>query len=459
MKTRVQRRLVTLVLAIVAAAIGIALLTLKSQWRAGELRGQLNQVDSESFRIADQFGGLLRGLNDTLYHYGRSHVSPDLEAFEKTSQALNVWIDEQKPRLRTEREIDVMERIDVSYDRYLKVARALLIRLQSIGDASATVDEYTELRAETQRLFSLGQELARAHLASRDQVLTRANDAINELRVLVLVSLALLCVFSAALGLLIYRDMIVPLRVKLVESESLRERQEKLASLGVLAAGVAHEIRNPLTALKAALFIDQKRIQAGTREEASAKLINREILRLERILNDFLGFARPVDSKLARATADIPLKEVHALLAPELAKSDLRLVLGETPPIPILVDEEQVRQVLINLVRNAADASKPRGVITLRARSGRRLLKAKDLPVAILEVEDEGEGISPEVQKRLFDPFFTTKKTGTGLGLSIAARIVESHGGVLEYQTARGLGTTFGLVLPAAAATAPASGD
>ena len=278
-------------------------------------------------------------------------------------------------------------------------------------------------------------------------VLNLANGAINELRLLVLVSLGLLCLFTAALAFLIYRDMIVPLRVRLVESESLRERQEKLASLGVLAAGVAHEIRNPLTALKAALFIDQRRMQPGTREDDNAKLINREISRLERILNDFLGFARPMESKLTTITADVPLKEVQALLAPELAKSDLQLILEDCPTLPISADEEQVRQVLINLVRNAADASQPQSKIRLRARSEHRRMKGEEVLVAILEVEDEGGGISPEVQKRLFDPFFTTKKTGTGLGLSIAARIVESHGGLLEYQTAPGLGTTFGIVL------------
>ena len=447
MKTLIQRRLAILAIGIAATAVGIAILTLKAQWRTGELQNQLNQVDSESFRIADQFGGFLRDLNDSLYHYGRSHVPPDVQAFERTSHALNLWIDEQKPKLKTNREIAAMEQIDRTYDLYLKTAKTLIERLGKTGESSASVDDYTDLQTESQKLFALGQELSRAHLKSRDVVLNLANGAINELRLLVLVSLGLLCLFTAALAFLIYRDMIVPLRVRLVESESLRERQEKLASLGVLAAGVAHEIRNPLTALKAALFIDQRRMQPGTREDDNAKLINREISRLERILNDFLGFARPMESKLTTITADVPLKEVQALLAPELAKSDLQLILEDCPTLPISADEEQVRQVLINLVRNAADASQPQSKIRLRARSEHRRMKGEEVLVAILEVEDEGGGISPEVQKRLFDPFFTTKKTGTGLGLSIAARIVESHGGLLEYQTAPGLGTTFGIVL------------
>src|SRR4029077_19764117 len=122
-----------------------------------------------------------------------------------------------------------------------------------------------------------------------------------------------------------------PLRVKLVESQELMKRQEKLASLGMLAAGVAHEIRNPLTAIKAALFIQQKKFPPGTPEADDAKLVEREILRLERIVNDFLLFARPTDPQLEIIRADAPLHEAHALLAPPLARAGIQLVL-ESPP-------------------------------------------------------------------------------------------------------------------------------
>ena len=114
---------------------------------------------------------------------------------------------------------------------------------------------------------------------------------------------------------------------------------------------------------------------------------------------------------------------------------------------------------MINLVRNAAEAIHQNGVIKLRARADRKYLGHKLTEVVILEVEDNGKGIPTDVQKRLFDTFFTTKETGTGLGLSIAARIVHGHGGLLEYQTAADLGTTFGIVLPAAVSKADAHAD
>jgi signal transduction histidine kinase len=262
---------------------------------------------------------------------------------------------------------------------------------------------------------------------------------------------ALLFLFGVALALLAYRDLIVPLRVKLVESQSQAEHHEKLASLGLLAAGVAHEIRNPLTAIKAAVFIQQKKFPPGSPEAADAALVQREILRLERIVTEFLQFARPAEPELATIPSDQPLKEVQSLLGPALAKNNIRLLLEDSAPLSVKVDGEQMKQVLINLVQNAADSIGRDGAITLRSRADRKPLAQGETDVVILEVADTGPGIAPEVEKRLFDPFFTTKAEGTGLGLSIAACIVQKHGGALQYQTQVNHGTTFGIILPRAA--------
>src|SRR5207247_794493 len=112
-------------------------------------------------------------------------------------------------------------------------------------------------------------------------------------------------------------------------------------------------------------------------------------------------------------------------------------------------DPQQLRQVLINLVGNAAEAIGQKGTITLRARVSDMQLKGRKTDVVILEVQDTGPGISEEVRPKLFDPFFSTKERGTGLGLAIAARIADNHGGRLEFDSELGVGTTFRLVLPA----------
>jgi signal transduction histidine kinase len=263
-----------------------------------------------------------------------------------------------------------------------------------------------------------------------------------------LVLLGLLFVFGGALAAGVYKYLIAPLRVKLVETEALAQHNEKLASLGLLAAGVAHEIRNPLTAIKTALYLQQKRFQPGSPERADGELVENEILRLDRIVTNFLQFARPATPELATVRADLPLKEVQALLAPQLAAGGVQLVREESAPMEIRVDPGQIKQVLINLVQNAADSMERGGTITLRARSSRKRPDKSDGETVILEVADTGKGIAPEVEKRLFDPFFTTKESGTGLGLAIAARMVEINGGALQYQTQVNRGSTFGIVLP-----------
>lgn len=450
MNPSIRLRLIALVVGIALMGAFIGLITLHSQRRAEELRTRLNRVDSESFRIADEFRDFLRQLNGSLYRYGSDHKQADLENFTKASDDLNRWIDDQKPKLTTEQERALLQQIDTAYDDYLRAAAELQDHLKSAGQQSAAMSDYSDLMKVSQGLFDLGQSLAKAHFASRGQVLAAAGGTIDQLRVLVLVSLAGLFLFGIALAWVVYRDMIAPLETKLVESQTLLERQEKLASLGMLAAGIAHEIRNPLTAIKAALFIQQKSLQPGTQEFSDAKVVEREILRLERIVNDFLLFARPTDPELMTMSAIAPLREVQALLEQQLAASHIQLTLENSPALVIRADSAQIKQVLINLVQNAADAIGKNGVVKLRARRDRKRIDNVDKDVVILEVSDNGKGIPAEVQKRLFDPFFTTKDTGTGLGLSIAAGIVRKHGGTLQYQTQVDYGTTFGIILPEA---------
>lgn len=452
MNNRIRLRLLGLAAGIGLMGLVIAFLGAKERREMEALHVRLNQVNDESFQIAEDFADYLRKLNESLYHYGRQHTAPNPAAFTQASHDLDVWIDSQKLKLTSEQEKGAMEKIDSAYNAYMLAANNLLKRLEALGEASATIDEYTELTNESQNLFKLVESLRNAHLERRTDVIAQASLAIQQAWTLQLVSLGILFALAGALAVVVYRQMIAPLRARLVEGEALLERQEKLASLGMLAAGVAHEIRNPLTAIKGALFLQEKKLEPGSKEYADGKVIEREILRLERIVNDFLFFSRPRDLELAPTTADVPLRAVHDLLAPQLAKNNIQLVLEEPSPLPITIDEAQIEQVLINMVQNASEAIGKHGVVTLRARSDRKRLRKEEKKVILLEVADTGKGIAAEVQQRLFDPFFTTKEGGTGLGLSIAAGIVEKHGGAIEYQTQVDRGTIFGIVLPASGA-------
>lgn len=450
MKLGIQFRVIALTLTVALMGLLILFATLNSESQANELQQRMEQVESESFRIADEFRNSLRDLNNTMQRYGTDRDPALWKEFADDSQKLNLWIQEQKPKLTTGREREILQGIETAYAGYLRVANELQAKIASQTN-TILLTEYTPLRAASQHLFDMGETLSKAHYASRKQILGHAKEVLKQLRWSTLASLALLFVFGVGLATVVYRDMIAPLRVKLVESQSQAERNEKLASLGMLAAGVAHEIRNPLTAIKAALYIQQKKFQPGSAERADIELVEREIVRLERIVNDFLQFARPTDPKIVETRVDQVFAETQTLMTPQLASANIRLDVQSPVPMRMNADPEQIKQVLINLVQNAADSIVKNGTITLTARHDRKRLTNGETSVVILEVADTGRGIPPDVEKRLFDPFFTTKENGTGLGLPIAARIVQNHGGVLQYKTQVNHGTTFGIVLPEAA--------
>jgi signal transduction histidine kinase len=262
-------------------------------------------------------------------------------------------------------------------------------------------------------------------------------------------ALLILVAIGLWLTILMYRRVVSPLRQKLVESDTIIERQQKLAHFGELAAGVAHEIRNPLTAIRARLFTLQKTLEAGTPAHDDTLVIRNEIDRLNRIVTDFLQLARPAEPRVVPIAAEPLLREMRQLFVPQCEKQKIELKVETVDGARLLADPQQMKQVLINLIQNAADSIEMDGTITLRARPDKSLLAKNFTETVVIEVEDTGPGIPPAVQRRLFDPFFSTKEGGTGLGLSIAAQIVNNHGGKLEFQTQPSAGTKFAIVLPA----------
>ena len=444
----VRWRLAWFATAIVCVALAI-LWTARVTWEeARNLDKSIGLVQVQSFQIADHFQATIWDLNLLLSEYLKTLNPTALDNFVREGNALDRWIDEQSNLLTNPNEKRILDRINNAYDAYRDDALRFTNQVASAAFGPGPVNEALE-RAERQckGLFRLGNELADVHREKVGDLITHIQRSLNATQQLIFTLLVVLLALGAWVGVVVYRDMIAPLRVKLVETRALVERQEKLASLGVLAAGVAHEIRNPLTAVKARLYTQQKRLPPGSPEAEDALVINKEINRLERIVRDVLQFARPAEPNRMRVSVRAMLEEVRELLGPPLEKQGIQLLLETSVATEVLADLQQIKQVLINLVQNAADSIGHTGTITLRARLGSNRLQGAAGAV-VLEVEDTGKGIPPEVQKRLFDPFFTTKESGTGLGLAIAARIVEKHGGVLEFQTLMNRGSVFGIVLP-----------
>ena len=450
MHSAIRLRL-TLLIAGLALMAALTVWSVSNTWRQiSELERRLTAGHLETFRLADHFQESVLSLNASILRFTALREDATWDDFEKAGKQLDLWIDEQNPKLNTDHERKVMQQLNDAYDDYLGAARAVRTNRQPATVSATSFSQLAEFERQAQRLLQLGIQLADAHREAQESFLDEANDSLGHVRLMIYVGVALLLALAAGLAFVLHRDFIAPLRVRLVASTALLERQEKLASLGMLAAGIAHEIRNPLTSIKARLYTLGKHIRGNAAGSADAALISAEIDRLDRIVADVLQFARPADPRRSRGSAADPLRDVQTLMSAALEQRNIKLILEPSPDLPVSLDSALIKQVLINLIRNAADASEPGGVITLRARAGRMNLGGRQSDVVILEVADTGKGMAAEVRERLFDPFFSTKETGTGLGLPIAARIVEKHGGALQYQTQVGRGTTFGIVLPAA---------
>jgi signal transduction histidine kinase len=453
--TKLFRVRLALLVGALVLVTGTTLWGVQHVWsRISQLEHRLTTSQFESFRLAEDFQGRLHNLNNAVLRFIAGREAAAWDEFARASTNLDHWIDRYDPRanphsiLTTDRERRLFQRLNDGYDEYLRAARALQTNRQPAMVPAAAFSQLSELEGQSQRLLQLGMQLAKAHREAEQAFVRDANRSLGHLRFFLFAAVAVTLALVGLLGFVIYRDMIAPLRTRLVQSEALLERQEKLATLGTLAAGIAHEIRNPLTSVKARLYTLGKHIKGNEAGTSDAAVISGEIARLERIVQEVLQFARPSEPQLKVVRADVPASEVHSLVASSLERDSVRLVFEPGPELSVAMDTALIKQVLINLVRNAAEAIEGAGTVTLRVRAGSATLRGHSQSVAILEVADTGQGIPPAVEKRLFDPFFTTKETGTGLGLSIAARIVEKHGGSIQYQTRVGRGTTFGIVLP-----------
>ncbi len=401
-----------------------------------EVEAKLTTSQIERFQLASQVRRELQGLNNSMLRYVLARNPQQWALFEQASSDLNHWIDTNDPSmnpnspLATEAERQSFQELSRVYDDYLAAAGAVHSNAQPAFVSSGQLAQLDAFDAQADRMRDLVRRLTDAHRTAQAEFLADASASLASLKGILTASIGVLLALVAAMGWVIYRDMIAPL------------------TLGTLAAGIAHEIRNPLTSLKARLYTLEKHLQAVPAARKDTDIISAEISRLEHIVQDVLSFARPSDPKLETIAVDTLLRDVQGLMSPNLERRGVQLVVESNTELHIRADSGHLKQVLINLVRNGAEAIDGTGTVTLRSRAARAPVAGGEADAVILEVSDTGKGIPSEVEKRLFDPFFSTKETGTGLGLPIAARIIERHGGTLQYQTRPGHGTTFGVVLP-----------
>ncbi len=235
-------------------------------------------------------------------------------------------------------------------------------------------------------------------------------------------------------------------------SQSVREerlariRTQRLARLGTLLAGFAHEVRNPLSTigLNLQLVLEDYKDAESPRDRRTHKrltTVQGEVRRLQKILEEFLSFARAPEPKLAPVDLNEKLRALVEFQEPEMREAGVSLRFYPGGDVgQVAVDWDHLQAAVVNLVRNAKEATPAGGEILVST--------AREPGAVLLRVTDTGGGIPPELATRVFEPYFSTKKTGTGLGLPTVRRVAEEHGGTLTFQSEAGKGTQFTLRLP-----------
>ncbi len=229
-------------------------------------------------------------------------------------------------------------------------------------------------------------------------------------------------------------------------------RAEHFATLGELATGLAHEIRNPLAGIAGVIEIVGRDLPASSPAKAVVKDVREEIAQINRILTDLLGTARPRASEMRSSDLNTTVEHAVMLARQQVLSKPIKIEFTPAEDLPdVDHDSDQMHQVLLNLLLNSVQAIEGPGLVRVTVASQR------DGDDAVITVSDTGRGISPEHLQNIFRPFFTTKGNGTGLGLSLARRIVEEHHGRIEVTSSSGKGTTFSVTLPVRQSVAVAS--
>lgn len=231
------------------------------------------------------------------------------------------------------------------------------------------------------------------------------------------------------------------------QERQARIRTERLAHLGALLAGFAHEVRNPLSTigLNLQLVLEEFRNPETPRDKRTQKrlgLVEQEVRRLQKILDEFLSYARAPEPKLVPCDLNARIQSLVDFSTPEMRDQGISLRFFPSDSVSsIRADWDHLQAAIVNLLRNARESiTAPGEVMISTVREGDEVL---------VRVTDTGAGIPPEHQARVLDPYFSTKKTGTGLGLPTVRRIVEEHDGSLTFTSEPGKGTQFTIRLPA----------
>ena len=397
-------------------------------------------------------------------------------------QVFKERLKEAKALAQNEPQIEAIAQIEGEYGRYALFKDQVILHYKE-GDRESGARLHKEARNQFFRILDLCEEYKALHRETIEQARDKSLLQARNLRVVAGAAILTVLILGVLLALVLTKQILIPIRrlaseadrhvgptgagdevnilsqsvrglikdadhtqAALQKSQETLLQAEKMASVGKLAAGMAHSVRNPLTSVKMRLFSLNRALELSSIQRDDFEVISEEIRHIDTIVQNFLEFSRPPKLKTQKISPSEVVDLVLQLLRHRLESYNVAVTVTRQATLPeIQVDPEQLKEVLINLLENACEAMEGGGAIVIHEEEGFREPYG---PAVVIRVTDTGPGVQPSIREKVFQPFFTTREEGTGLGLSIACRIMEGHGGSLELISERGEGSTFVITLP-----------
>ena len=454
-------------------------------WYTYRMEGLLTNIISKNiatFYVAEGLEIALVNQKGFVSYYFLDGDPDWLRQLGEYRQIFKERLKEAKALVQNERQRRAIAQIEEEYGRYLLFKDQVILHYKE-GDRETGASLHKEARNRFFKILDLCEKYKALHREAIEQVRNKSLVQAQSLRLVAGTAILTALILGVLLAFVLTKQILAPIRRLALEAdrhveptgagdelnilsqsvrglikdadhkqaalEKSREtllQAEKMASVGKLAAGMAHSVRNPLTSVKMRLFSLHRALELSPTQRDDFEVISGEIRHIDTIVQNFLEFSRPPKLKTQKISPSEVVDMVLQLLRHRLESYNVAATVNRLAPLPKMqLDPEQLKEALINLLENACEAMEEGGAITIHEEEG---LREPYGPVVIIRIADTGPGIRKSIREKVFQPFFTTREEGTGLGLSIALRIIESHGGRLELISDGGEGTTFVITLP-----------
>jgi signal transduction histidine kinase len=492
MYSKLAMKISVAIVGVVGLALSGSVIALLAAWHVGGLMQDAVSENVSSLRAAEELEiALLERRNQMISFILDQGNSQRLKDYQRQKDSFHDALAQARKTAHTISERKILDDLEENYREYDE-KRNEMIALSQRGDKDQAITLYLN---EVNRLFQQVDRLSRGFIAENKRTIdsTTAHAQRRVIRITWVVAgfSALTIGLGVLLAWLFFHSVLNPLRQMVADARKFAGQRsatsaeipleeipavgeylhslmsdvsdartalddnhrrmlnaEKLATVGKLAAGVAHEIRNPLTAIKMWLFSIRKATGDDPEIERKFEIVSEELTRMEKIVSNFLEFSRLPALKQEALSVSALVHRTLELFSHRIEEKKLSLACLDAERLPlVMVDADQFKQVLNNVLDNAIEATNVGGEIQVSVAKDHR---TSDQLMVVVRVRDNGKGISQDVCEKIFEPFYTTKDDGTGLGLCIAAQIMAKHGGSLELESSTKEGTTFAVWIPIA---------